>query len=341
MSAIKENQAELEPKLSKLCSRRRILAGLTCLSLGSLVMLYSPADIILLKKDVLHFEDNKSEDGLLAPIVFLETSAKSTLTLREACVIESAAYHNWQRNVTVLSISKLRVTPNHMRTLVRKRNINLQLLNLSALFEGTPLEVWYKMKLIKDSQYPVHHLSDAARLAILWKHGGIYLDTDALIIRSLNNLSNSVSEESENVVANGILIFDKSSPFLNECMIQFTKDYHQNEWSYQGPQLVTRILKQFCGTDNLGDVVNRPECCRGIRLLPQHTFLPVPWQQWKRILRESNLTKFSLAKSYSVHLFGSLSHTTPVKPMSGVLLDFLARRHCPQIYQWMLTKSAL
>ena len=36
------------------------------------------------------------------------------------------------------------------------------------------------------------HITEIIRLATLWKYGGVYLDTDVVVMRELDNLHNAV-----------------------------------------------------------------------------------------------------------------------------------------------------
>ena len=75
----------------------------------------------------------------------LETDLQSTLP----------AFHNASRR------SSLRVVP----------------MSLDQVFDRTPLFRWWQEELqFSLSKWKTNHLSDAARLAFLWKYGGMYLD---------------------------------------------------------------------------------------------------------------------------------------------------------------------
>ncbi len=50
---------------------------------------------------------------------------------------------------------------------------------------------WWKNNR-NDMQY--NHVSDIARLVLLYKHGGVYLDTDYVPIRSLTELRNTLGK---------------------------------------------------------------------------------------------------------------------------------------------------
>ncbi len=71
-------------------------------------------------------------------------------------------------------------------------------LDLEALFRWTPLSSWWQEEFKyeipaeekregsnnKNNPWRKIHLADAARLALLWKYGGLYLD----LVRSFPNL---------------------------------------------------------------------------------------------------------------------------------------------------------
>ena len=59
--------------------------------------------------------------------------------------------------------------------------------NMSHLFEDTPLETFDLRKTATLPQY-----SDAVRLALLYRFGGSWIDTDDILVRPLTNLSNLI-----------------------------------------------------------------------------------------------------------------------------------------------------
>jgi hypothetical protein len=50
----------------------------------------------------------------------------------------------------------------------------------------TPLLRWLASTQFQQSPHKVFHLSDAMRYAILYRFGGVYLDTDMLLLRPIN-----------------------------------------------------------------------------------------------------------------------------------------------------------
>ena len=49
---------------------------------------------------------------------------------------------------------------------------------------------WWQSGSVNCSQYKIAHLSDAVRLALLYKYGGFYSDTDTITLKSFSDLIN-------------------------------------------------------------------------------------------------------------------------------------------------------
>ena len=63
-------------------------------------------------------------------------------------------------------------------------NIFVLPMELDSVFRWTPLGSWWEEEFqYLPSPWRTIHLADAARLALLWKYGGLYMDTDALTIK--------------------------------------------------------------------------------------------------------------------------------------------------------------
>ena len=55
------------------------------------------------------------------------------------------------------------------------------------------VEAWYQgIDKWKNGEYFFSHITEIIRLATLWKYGGVYLDTDVVVMRELDNLHNAV-----------------------------------------------------------------------------------------------------------------------------------------------------
>ena len=121
-------------------------------------------------------------------IFFVETNFDSKfIRPRQLCAIESAAAHNPRANVYIMSINaRLR----DEKLLIEYKNIKWLQLKPDEVFSDTPLWQWWRSKRVLKSQFKTAHLSDALRLALLWKHGGFYSDLDTVAIKSFYALVN-------------------------------------------------------------------------------------------------------------------------------------------------------
>jgi len=271
-------------------------------------------------------------------IVFLETSGRTGLKARDGCALESAALHHPHRSVVLYSISPTDPKDSYRMALRNVSKVKFQFLDLQELFRDTPLQEWHKSGQIHKSSYPIQHLSDAVRLAILWKYGGTYLDTDMIAIRTLGNLSNALGYGSGNA-GNSALIFNKGHPFLYKCMEDYAGDYRKDAYDFHGPQLVTRALKRICSVNDLSKVINKPEMCQGITLLPDHSFYAFHWKNWTQLFEDSKAVDIS--HSYTVHLYAKMTAKKHGKPGDGSLLDMLTKTNCPTIYNLMVRNNTL
>uniref|UniRef100_A0A673V6T0 Alpha-1,4-N-acetylglucosaminyltransferase n=1 Tax=Suricata suricatta TaxID=37032 RepID=A0A673V6T0_SURSU len=130
-------------------------------------------------------------------IFFLETSDRTNPNFLFMCSVESAARAHPEARVVVLmkGLSGGNTSlPRHLglSLLGCFPNVHLLPLDLEALFRDTPLEAWYATRRRRWEPYLLPVLSDASRIALLWKFGGIYLDTDFIVLRNLQNLTNTL-----------------------------------------------------------------------------------------------------------------------------------------------------
>ena len=123
-------------------------------------------------------------------------------------------------------------------------NIIVERPDVPYLIRGTPAEAWYQgIDKWKNGEYFFSHITEIIRLATLWKYGGVYLDTDVVVMRELDNLHNAVGteladERGEAKVLNGaVLAFRKGSTFIHECMVEFNTTYRIDSWGWNGATL--------------------------------------------------------------------------------------------------------
>lgn len=63
-------------------------------------------------------------------------------------------------------------------------NIIVEEPDVPYLIGGTPAEDWYKgIDKWRTGPYFFSHITELIRLATLWKYGGVYLDTDVIVMK--------------------------------------------------------------------------------------------------------------------------------------------------------------
>lgn len=149
-----------------------------------------------------------AEDPEFAPrpnsIFFHETSCKGGLTSRQACAVESAARAHPRRQVYLLfstPVNELVLKRSCLAKLRLFPNLKMARVHISEYAKNTPLEEMVAQKPFARSQYWVEHTSDILRYLTLYKWGGVYLDTDMILTKSLTPLGhNWVAKEDEHLV---------------------------------------------------------------------------------------------------------------------------------------------
>ncbi|KAL1193638.1 hypothetical protein V5N11_017533 [Cardamine amara subsp. amara] len=209
--------------------------------------------------------------------------------------------------------------------------------DISLLLENTPAKAWFQeMKSFKrdPGRIPIsQNLSNLARLAILYKYGGVYLDTDFIVTRSFKGLKNSIGAQtvvegdSKNWTRlnNAVLIFDKYHPLLYSFIEEFASNFDGNKWGHNGPYLVTRVVQR--AQETIGN---------SFAVLPPVAFYPYNWLVIQRLFQtprssdETTLLKADLVKlneeSYGLHLWNKI--TRKLKIGKGSVIDIVISDHC-------------
>ena len=159
-------------------------------------------------------------------IHMISVDAKSpTLKARDLCALESAALHNPNTPV-MMSIDYDKLDADRMvkHLLARYDNIIFRKFDIKEIVNDTVLDGWYQLSGIGQSKFKVPYESDMARVALLHKYGGWYMDLDVILIKSLedipykNVLSLKYIPSDEASVSNGFMRFEQKHPFLHEYM---------------------------------------------------------------------------------------------------------------------------
>ncbi|XP_075615745.1 lactosylceramide 4-alpha-galactosyltransferase-like [Balearica regulorum gibbericeps] len=275
-------------------------------------------------------------------VFFVETSERTDPSYLFVCSVESAARTHPGTRVVVLMKglpSGNASLPNHwaLSLLSCFPNVEIRPLDLTELFSGTPLAKWYLQPEHQKEPYFLPVLSDACRITIMWKFGGIYLDTDFIVLKNLKNLTNALGIESNNLLNGAFLSFKPKHKFIELCMQDFVDNYNGWIWAHQGPGLLTRVFKKWCSISNIQNNMN----CKGVHALSQEAFYPVHWSNWKKLFDTISSSELHslLKNTYAVHVWNKLSHGTRLEITSQALLAQLYSQFCPATYVKMKKDS--
>jgi hypothetical protein len=198
-------------------------------------------------------------------------------------------------------------------------DISVERYDLLALAQGTVLANFVESgRLNESAHFRYAHESDLLRLVVLSRHGGIYLDTDLLLLRPLDDvvLSNPVlgveyfndpMRESKTFggirLNNAFMGFpEPHHPYLDWIMQRVEESYNPKEWAAIGPDLITE-----------GYNAMQPEVQDTFHLVPPRGLYPLHWalahsvlnpdraqvdREWPQAIRN---------ESYGIHLYNSNS----------------------------------
>ncbi|KAF0192096.1 MAG: hypothetical protein FD165_1164 [Gammaproteobacteria bacterium] len=149
--------------------------------------------------------------------------------------------------------------------------------------------------LLSQCQQPAQ-MADLLRIEILFRHGGVYVDTDFECLRSIDDLLHGVSgfacSEDGRYLASGILGATQSAPWLRRIIDRFPEQLGIHPVNIEtGPVFLTSTLLRY-GTD------------AGFILFPTNYFYPFNYHT-------KNRSEVDLSKSYAVHHYADSWKTPP------------------------------
>lgn len=204
------------------------------------------------------------------------------------------------------------------------------------LVKNTPAEAWLDdMKSGKKDpgEIPLaQNLSNLLRLAVLYKYGGVYLDTDFIVLRSFKGLKNTIGAQSIDVVSknwtrlnNAVLVFDMNHPLVLKFIEEFALTFDGNKWGHNGPYMVSRVVRGVEGRAGYN-----------FTILPPMAFYPVDWMKIGSLFKlpkDSAEWRWIEAKvwqlkrqTYGVHLWNKQSSKLMVE--EGSVMGRLMAENC-------------
>ncbi|XP_050821693.1 alpha-1,4-N-acetylglucosaminyltransferase-like [Gopherus flavomarginatus] len=270
-------------------------------------------------------------------IIFVEITDRLEPPPLVSCSVESAAriYHDrpvvfFMKGLNNSTRRDSNSTYAAFSLLSAMKNVFIFPLQMETLFQETPLLPWYHKVNAAQEKYWVHVSSDASRLALIWKYGGIYMDTDVISIRPIT-LANFLTAAASKASGSGIFGFPRHHWFLWDCMKDFVRNYNGRIWGNQGPILITRRLRALC---NLTDFHNvEDQSCQNISFLHPQRFYPIPYPAWRQYYKVWK-RRPDFNNSFALHLWNFMNkeHKTVVAG-SNTLAENLYKTYCPTTYK--------
>lgn len=83
------------------------------------------------------------------------------LNARQACAVESAAKMNPDMNIYLLFLSSSKISRQFRRLFKQLQtypNIHIRCIKSEDYMKNTPLDVWYKIEILKKNKWPINHM---------------------------------------------------------------------------------------------------------------------------------------------------------------------------------------
>ncbi|XP_010276181.1 PREDICTED: uncharacterized protein At4g19900 [Nelumbo nucifera] len=196
--------------------------------------------------------------------------------------------------------------------------------NLDELLKNTPTHVfasvWFEWR--KTKFYSIHY-SELIRLAALYKYGGLYIDSDVVVLKRLSSFNNSIGMEDQvdgSSLNGALMAFRKHSPFIMECLKEFYSTYDDAQLRWNGADLLTRVGKKFLSKwDNSGKPIELKKQQSFVFFPISHQniirYFTAPSDEAERAQQDVFFRKI-LNESFTFHFWNSLTSALVPEPES-------------------------
>ena len=119
--------------------------------------------------------------------------------------------------------------------------IEVQSYNLEDMLRDSPAQDFIsKIQSAAQGEFWYSHVTDLLRLLVLYKWGGIYMDTDMVLVQPVNSLRNTLGSEGSSFFNGAFMAFEKDNAFIKDCLVDFAHNYSSHYWGRNGPDLISR-----------------------------------------------------------------------------------------------------
>lgn len=209
--------------------------------------------------------------------------------------------------------------------------------NFGYLFRNTHAQLWFQRlkrgRLDPGEVALGQNLSNLLRLVLLYKFGGVYIDTDVVVLKSMSRLRNVIGAQTLDAgtgnwsrLNNAVLAFDKGHPLLFKFIQEFALTFDGNKWGHNGPYLVSRVVARVGRRPGYGNFA----------VMPPSAFYPVDWSRVRSLFRGPrghlhakwlhDKLRHIRSRSYAVHLWNKQSRKLRVE--RGSIVDHIMADCC-------------
>lgn len=148
-------------------------------------------------------------------------------------------------------------------------------------------------------------VADYIRLKVLYENGGIYLDTDMMVLKSFNNIlfdACFLGAEDDDFINGAVIGAVKNNVFIKECLSKYERIDVNNEMDWGQitiPRIITDTYRKKYNYHNTFDKIKKNE---KIVIYPSRYFYPLPLKKKADIKNYKNYIKFN---TFTVHLWVS------------------------------------
>lgn len=161
---------------------------------------------------------------------------------------------------------------------------------------NTPIEGAFAKRALKDKKWAF--LSDYARLRVLHEYGGIYLDTDVLFVKPLDELLSNASfwgKDKNGLVEPVVIGALPNNKLVGNCLDRYINGSFSQQDFTPIPQIIAPVFK-----DNGFELHNETEEIEGNLILTFQAFCPMPFEQ-----AEENPLAYVNENTFAVHLWNA------------------------------------
>ena len=248
---------------------------------------------------------------------FVETSNAKYLNHRQSCCVEAAARAQHPHLVIIYMTGVEATAIKEENAWIRNfTNIKIVHLESDKFFTSKNLGRIYREVKNKTSVHMTEHISDLARIALLKKFGGLYIDTDTALMKSTTHFEPFILRN----FANGIIKCRTGDIVIEEMHRRLSEfKYNPKLWSGLGEILIERIAIDICNFNKKAKNFEEAGKKCNTTFLDIKAFLPVywgKWEAWKELFRKDiEIEKFeveSMQAAYAIHFSNYLTSDSPV-----------------------------